>query len=204
LQVMAEGYEDVQKNVDNAAKEIFQSLKETSDKNALILVELGKNSSAEQSKLSDSILNLKSSNEELVSANRSMVSQMSLASAAYQALANRYSETEVMEGKIIDEVKGRLGEIQSDISRDLTENLVKSEKQFEENIVHVLSKNISEQNQQLKDTSQDIMAKLQDSVKANSDVSARIEDLENTFDIDKNRIKSDPPTKKRRGWFRRT
>lgn len=85
-----------------------------------------------------------------------------------------------------------------------TENLVKSEKQFEENIVHVLSKNISEQNQQLKDTSQDIMAKLQDSVKANSDVSARIEDLENTFDIDKNRIKSDPPTKKRRGWFRRT
>jgi uncharacterized membrane protein YccC len=133
-----------------------------------------------------------------------MVSQMSLASAAYQALANRYSETEVMEGKIIDEVKGRLGEIQSDISRDLTENLVKSEKQFEENIVHVLSKNISEQNQQLKDTSQDIMAKLQDSVKANSDVSARIEDLENTFDIDKNRIKSDPPTKKRRGWFRRT
>jgi len=204
LQVMAEGYEDVQKNVDNAAKEIFQSLKETSDKNALILVELGKNSSAEQSKLSDSILNLKSSNEELVSANRSMVSQMSLASAAYQALANRYSETEVMEGKIIDEVKGRLGEIQSDISRDLTENLVKSEKQFEENILHVLSKNISEQNQQLKDTSRDIMAKLQDSVKANSDVSARIEDLENTFDIDKNRIKSDPPTKKRRGWFRRT
>ena len=201
---MAEGYEDVQKNVDNAAKEIFQSLKETSDKNALILVELGKNSSAEQSKLSDSILNLKSSNEELVSANRSMVSQMSLASAAYQALANRYSETEVMEGKIIDEVKGRLGEIQSDISRDLTENLVKSEKQFEENIVHVLSKNISEQNQQLKDTSRDIMAKLQDSVKANSDVSARIEDLENTFDIDKKRIKSDPPTKKRRGWFRRT
>ena len=129
---------------------------------------------------------------------------MSLASAAYQALANRYSETEVMEGKIIDEVKGRLGEIQSDISRDLTENLVKSEKQFEENIVHVLSKNISEQNQQLKDTSRDIMAKLQDSVKANSDVSARIEDLENTFDIDKKRIKSDPPTKKRRGWFRRT
>ena len=42
LQVMAEGYEDVKKNVDNAAKDIFQSLKETSDKNALILVELGK------------------------------------------------------------------------------------------------------------------------------------------------------------------
>jgi hypothetical protein len=203
LQVLAEGYEDVQKNVENAAREMFQSLKETSDKNALILVELGKNSSSEQSKLSDSILNLKSSNEELVSANRSMVSQMSLASAAYQALANRYSETEVMEGKIIDEVKGQLGEIQSSISRDVTENLVKSEKTFEENIVNTLNKNILEQSQELKDTSLNIVAKLQDFVKANSDVSARIEALEDTPDLDEKRLKPNSQTKKSSGWFRR-
>ncbi len=203
LQVMAEGYEDVKKNVDNAAKDIFQSLKETSDKNALILVELGKNSSAEQSKLSDSILNLKSSNEELVSANKSMVSQMSLASEAYQSLAYRYSETEIMEGKIIDEVKGRLGEIQSSLSKDVTENLVKSEKQFEESIVQVLRKNISEQSQELKDTSLNIIAKLQESVEANSNVSARVNDLKDRFDADKKRLEAGSKTQKRRGWFRR-
>ena len=99
-----------------------------------------------------------------------MVSQMSLASEAYQSLAYRYSETEIMEGKIIDEVKGRLGEIQSEpFKRTVTENLVKSEKQFEESIVQVLRKNISEQSQELKDTSLNIIAKLQESVEANSE-----------------------------------
>jgi len=236
MQVMAEGYEDVQKNVEDAAKDIFQSLKETSDKNALVLVELGKNSSTEQAKLSGSIQNLKSSNEELVSANNGMISQMSLASEAYKTLAIRYSDTRILEGKIIDEVKSGLDNLQANISNDMSENLKNSEQhlegkiidevksgldnlqanisndmsenlknseqQLEKNIIQVLNETISEQNQNLKTISLNVIEKLQKSVEENASVSANISDLKNKFDVDeKNSDESRVRTAVQ--WFRR-
>ena len=201
MQVMAEGYEDVRKNVESAALEIFKSLKETSDKNALILAEIGRNSSAEQAKLSDSILNLKASNEELVSANKGMVSQLSSASEAYQALAIRYSDTRVLEGKIIDEVKSGLDSMQVTISNDVIENIKNADEHFEKNILQALNQTISEQNENLKITSQNINENLQKSVEANSIVSANILDLKNKFDADKENLNQSSawysPT-----WFR--
>lgn len=157
MQVMAEGYEDVQKNVEIAAKDIFHTLKETADKNALVLIELGKNSSAEQTKLSNSIINLKTSNQELVSANKDMVSQMSLASEAYNGLASHYSNTKLLEEKIIKEVKVGLGVVQSEISSSLEESLKDTEQQFHENISQGFERSRLDQEQREINTSKGIM-----------------------------------------------
>jgi hypothetical protein len=96
MQVMAEGYEDVQKNVDSAAQEIFKSLKDTSDKNTKILANLSQSSIIEQTKLSASMTNLKRSNEELLTANQAMVSQMVSAAEAYQKLTNQYLDSDII------------------------------------------------------------------------------------------------------------
>lgn len=99
MQVMAEGYEEVQKNVDSAAQEIFKSLKDTSDKNSKILANLSQSSIIEQTKLSTSMTNLKLSNEELITANQAMVAQMISAAEAYQKLENQSLNSEIIISK---------------------------------------------------------------------------------------------------------
>ena len=99
MQVMAEGYEEVQKNVDSAAQEIFKSLKDTSDKNSKILANLSQSSIIEQTKLSASMTNLKLSNEELITANQAMVAQMISAAEAYQKLQNQSLNPEIIISK---------------------------------------------------------------------------------------------------------
>jgi len=202
MQVMAEGYEDVQKTVENSAKEIFESLKETSGKNAAILSEIGRKSSEEQSKLSESILNLKASNEELVSANKGMVSQISSTSDAYKALAVHYSDTRVLEGKIIDEIKSGIDSMQVTISSDIVDNIKISEAQFEKNILKALSETALGQKEDLKNASEKVIESLQKTIEENSSVSSDISDLKNKFDADEEELNEGSswysPT-----WFKR-
>tara|TARA_B100000780_G_scaffold84274_1_gene57654 strand:+ start:2872 stop:4077 length:1206 start_codon:yes stop_codon:yes gene_type:complete len=144
LQAMAEGYEDVQKHVENTAENIFLSLKETSDKNATVLIELGHSSALAQEKLSDSILNLKLSNEELVLANKIMVSRIVATSEAFQVLADRYSDTNILEGKIINEVKESVGELQSNILTETRINSTNLQKVLEEQVIHDVKESMGE------------------------------------------------------------
>ena len=144
LQAMAEGYEDVQKHVENTAENIFLSLKETSDKNATVLIELGHSSALAQEKLSDSILNLKLSNEELVLANKIMVSRIVATSEAFQVLADRYSDTNILEGKIINEVKESVGELQSNILTETRINSTNLQKVLEEQVMHDVKESMGE------------------------------------------------------------
>ena len=115
LQVLTEGYEDVQKNVDGAGKNMFASLKETSVKNSEILVEMAKQSNTAQENLSETIASLKDSNKEIVLANKSMLSQISKTSAALQELAEKYSNTNAIEDKVVDEIKIGMSDLQKEI-----------------------------------------------------------------------------------------
>ena len=115
MQVMAEGYEDVQKNVEGAGKEMFTELKRTSDKNSALLIEMAQQSNSAQENLSDTIQSLKDSNEGIVLANKAMLTQISKTSEALQAVAQKYSNTNTIEDKIIDEVKTSMNELQSKV-----------------------------------------------------------------------------------------
>ena len=143
LQVMAEGYEDVQKNVEKAAKDIFESLKETSEKNTEVLIELGKSSAVEQDKLVQSILTLKGSNDELSSANKKMVEHTITASEALQLMTNKYSNAGVLETKIINEVKEGLGEVQSNLLKEFRSNLAADTSTLEAKLVTGVKENFS-------------------------------------------------------------
>ena len=201
MQVMAEGYEDVQKNVESTAQEIFQSLKDTSEKNALVLSDLGKNSSAEQAKLSDSIQNLKASNEELISANRGMVSQIASASEAYQILASRYADAKVLEGRIIDEVKMSLDVIKDNVATAVTKNLEDLEAKFEVRILDNIDKTIEQQNKNLSVSSDKLMGELQKSTADSITVSKNILEIKNLMDAHDSKSGVDSAIKKRRIWF---
>ena len=115
MQVMAEGYEDVQKNVDGAGKNMFASLKETSDKNSEILVEMAKQSNSAQENLSETIALLKDSNKEIVLANKSMLNQISKTSVALQELAEKYSDTNAIEDRVVGEIKTGMNGLQKEI-----------------------------------------------------------------------------------------
>lgn len=115
MQVMAEGYEDVQKNVDGAGKNMFASLKETSDKNSEILMEMAKQSNTAQENLSETIASLKDSNKEIVLANKSMLNQISKTSAALEDLAEKYSNTNAIEDRVVDEIKTGMNGLQKEI-----------------------------------------------------------------------------------------
>lgn len=203
MQVMAEGYEDVQKNVENTAQEIFQSLKETSEKNALVLTELGKNSSAEQAKLADSIHNLRTSNEELISANRGMVSQIASASEAYQLLASRYADAKVLEEKIIDKVKVSLDVIRDDVTTAVTKNLEDLEPKFDVSILENIDKTIEQQNDNLEVSSEKFMVEVQKSTAETITISKNISEIKDRVEALDEKSFVKPPVEKHRRWFRR-
>ena len=203
MQVMAEGYEDVQKNVESAAQEIFQSLEETSKKNATVLSELGENTSAEQAKLSDSIHNLRASNEELISANRAMLSNINSASEAYHNLASQYADAKVLEGRIIGEVKVSLDVIKNDIATAVTKNLEEQETKFEVRVLDNIDKTIRRQSKNLEASSDKLMIELQKSTAESIAVSKDILEIKNRMDAHDPESSVDYPVKKRLSWFRR-
>ena len=141
MQVMAEGYEEVQKNVDGAGKDMFASLKETSDKNSEILMGMAEQSNTALKGFSDAIQSFKNSNDEIVSANMQMLNQISKTSEALQDLAEKYSNTNSIENKVIEEVKTGMNELRSKISDESSKSAMEVRNGMKELRTEVLHEN---------------------------------------------------------------
>lgn len=141
MQVMAEGYEEVQKNVDGAGKDMFASLKETSDKNSEILMGMAEQSNTALKGFSDAIQSFKNSNDEIVSANMQMLNQISKTSEALQDLAEKYSNTNSIENKVIEEVKTGMNELRSKISDESSKSAMEVRSGMKELQTEVLHEN---------------------------------------------------------------
>ena len=141
MQVMAEGYEEVQKNVDGAGKDMFASLKETSDKNSEILMGMAEQSNTALKGFSDAIQSFKNSNDEIVSANMQMLNQISKTSEALQDLAEKYSNTNSIENKVIEEVKTGMNELRSKISDESNKSAMEVRNGMKELQTEVLHEN---------------------------------------------------------------
>jgi len=141
MQVMAEGYEEVQKNVDSAGKDMFASLKETSDKNSEILMGMAEQSNTALKGFSDAIQSFKNSNDEIVSANMQMLNQISKTSEALQDLAEKYSNTNSIENKVIEEVKTGMNELRSKISDESNKSAMEVRNGMKELQTEVLHEN---------------------------------------------------------------
>ena len=141
MQVMAEGYEEVQNNVDGAGKDMFASLKETSDKNSEILMGMAEQSNTALKGFSDAIQSFKNSNDEIVSANMQMLNQISKTSEALQDLAEKYSNTNSIENKVIEEVKTGMNELRSKISDESSKSAMEVRNGMKELQTEVLHEN---------------------------------------------------------------
>ena len=141
MQVMAESYEEVQKNVDGAGKDMFASLKETSDKNSEILMGMAEQSNTALKGFSDAIQSFKNSNDEIVSANMQMLNQISKTSEALQDLAEKYSNTNSIENKVIEEVKTGMNELRSKISDESSKSAMEVRNGMKELQTEVLHEN---------------------------------------------------------------
>jgi methyl-accepting chemotaxis protein len=141
MQVMAEGYEEVQKNVDGAGKDMFASLKETSDKNSEILMGMAEQSNTALKGFSDAIQSFKNSNDEIVSANMQMLNQISKTSEALEDLAEKYSNTNSIENKVIEEVKTGMNELRSKISDESSKSTMEVRNGMKELQTEVLHEN---------------------------------------------------------------
>jgi hypothetical protein len=84
----------------------------------------------------------------------------------------------------------------------MSENLKNSEQQLEKNIIQVLNEINSEQNQNLKTISLDVIEKLQKSVEEKASVSAKISDLKNKVNVDEGNS-DESPVWTAAQWFRR-
>ena len=141
MQVMAEGYEEVQKNVDGAGKNMFASLKETSDKNSEILIGMAEQSNTALQSFSDAIQSFKNSNDEIISANMEMLNQIAKTSEALQDLAEKYSNTNSIENKVIAEVKTGMNELRSKISDESSKSAMEVRNGIKELQTEVLHEN---------------------------------------------------------------
>jgi len=141
MQVMAEGYEEVQKNVDGAGKDMFASLKETSDKNSKILLGMAEQSNTALEGFSDAIKSFKNSNDEIVSANMEMLKQISKTSEALQNLAEKYSHTNSIENKVIDEVKTGMNELRSKIYDESNQSIKEVRNGMQDLKIKILEEN---------------------------------------------------------------
>ena len=146
MQVMAEGYEEVQKNVDGAGKGMFASLKDTSDKNSEILVKMAEQSISAQEKLFETITLFKESNNEIVLANKSMLKQISKTSAALQDLAEKYTDTNDIEERMFHEIKTGMNSLQKEILDENQKNSNEVKSGMSELHSNILDENLKSSN----------------------------------------------------------
>ena len=120
---------------------MFASLKETSDKNSEILMGMAEQSNTALKGFSDAIQSFKNSNDEIVSANMQMLNQISKTSEALQDLAEKYSNTNSIENKVIEEVKTGMNELRSKISDESSKSAMEVRNGMKELQTEVLHEN---------------------------------------------------------------
>lgn len=121
MQVMAEGYEEVQKKVDGIADRLFSSLEDTVDKSTQPLNQLVENSKKANEKAVNSIADLTNSNVQLIKSNKSMATEIEKVNVVLRTLSEHYADTGIIDDKVIASVQEQLDNIQAKLTREARE-----------------------------------------------------------------------------------
>lgn len=121
MQVMAEGYEEVQKKVDGIADRLFSSLEDTVDRSTKPLDELVENSKKANEKAVNSLAELTNSNVQLIKSNKSMAAEIEKVNVVLRTLSEHYADTGIIDDKVIASVQEQLENIQTNLTREARE-----------------------------------------------------------------------------------
>jgi len=116
LQVLTEGYEEVQKNVENISTNVLKSVEDLVEQSAEPLSELVQKTKAANEEAIRSILDVTKSNKALAKSNEDMVAQIAAVNSALEELSEHYGDTGIIDDKVISSVQEQLMKVQNQLT----------------------------------------------------------------------------------------
>ena len=194
LQVLTEGYEELQENIKRISDEMYSTLNEMIEKTSIPFNELAEKTSEANKKITSSLDELKSSNDDLVQSNRTAVTQIGRVNKALEGLQKHYSDTGIVDDKVIAAVQEQLLLLQNQLTKEAREEFeklvsaVKSNSEFSSEIKSDLAKyfnNLVNPDEKLEDQSEKEEVTTSEIKEifdqANSPTGAKSERLKNAF-----------------------
>ena len=118
LQVLTEGYEDIQENIKRISDDIFSALDEILKKTAAPFEELAQKTTEANAKITESLEELRSSNDDIIRSNRSVVTQIDRVNRSLEGLHKHYSDTGIIDNKVISAVQEQLLLVQNKLTKE--------------------------------------------------------------------------------------
>ncbi|XOY55391.1 MAG: hypothetical protein ACMUJK_11550 [Rhodobacterales bacterium] len=123
LQVLAEGYSDVQKNVEEISGKVLKSVEELVEQSARPLLELAENTKATHIEAANSVSSLTESNRELTKSNQRAIEKIEEVSSALVKLTRNYADTGIIDDKIVASVREQLVIVQAELAEARREGI---------------------------------------------------------------------------------
>ena len=116
LQVLTEGYEEVQKNVENISTNVLKSVEDLVEQSAEPLSELVQKTKAANEEAVRSISDVTKSNKALAKSNEDMIAQIAAVNSALEELSEHYGDTGIIDDKVISSVQEQLMNVQNQLT----------------------------------------------------------------------------------------
>lgn len=123
LQVMSEGYADVQKNVETISTQVLKSLEDLVEQSAKPLEEVAERTRAANTEAIKSIDDFTKSNKALTKSHKEMSAQIEQVSNALTSLSKHYSDTGIIDDKVIEAVQQQLSNVQEQLTKKAEDEL---------------------------------------------------------------------------------
>lgn len=123
MQVMSEGYADVQKNVETISTQVLQSLEELVKQSAKPLEEVAERTRAANTEAVKSIDDFTKSSKALTKSHKEMSAQIAQVNNALTSLSQHYSDTGIIDDKVIGAVQEQLSNVQDQLTKKAQDEL---------------------------------------------------------------------------------
>ena len=123
LQVMSEGYADVQKNVEAISTQVLQSLEELVKQSAKPLEEVAERTRVANTEAVKSIDDFTKSSKALTKSHKEMSAQIEQVNNALTSLSQHYSDTGIIDDKVIGAVQEQLSNVQDQLTKKAQDEL---------------------------------------------------------------------------------
>ena len=123
LQVLSEGYAQVQKNVETISTQVLKSVENLVEQSSKPLIELAEKTKAANAEAVVSIADLTKSNQALTKSHRAMANQIEQVNNALTILSQHYSDTGIVDDKVIGSVQEQLLKVQNQLTQKAQEEL---------------------------------------------------------------------------------
>ena len=123
LQVMSEGYADVQKNVETISTQVLQSLEELVKQSAKPLEEVAERTRVANTEAVKSLDDFTKSSKALTKSHKEMSAQIEQVNNALTSLSQHYSDTGIIDDKVIGAVQEQLSNVQDQLTKKAQDEL---------------------------------------------------------------------------------